>query len=133
MQCYSMSIVNDPIGDLLTRIRNAQAARREGCSASWSRIKEELCALFKREGLLQEVRVMGEDPKKQLTVTFAPGRTLALKRVSTPGRRVYSTSSELRPVLRGFGIAVLTTSEGLMTDREARKRKLGGEVLCTVS
>ena len=128
-----MTFVNDPIGDLLTRIRNAQAARREGCAAPWSRIKEELCEVLKREGLLQDVSVTGEDPKKNLEVTFVPGKKITLKRVSKPGRRVYSKSSELRPVLRGYGLNVLTTSGGLMTDAEARKRKLGGEVLCTIS
>ncbi len=128
-----MSFVNDPIGDLLTRMRNAQAARREGCSASWSRIKQELCDVLKREGLLQEVTVTGEDPKKNLEVTFVPGRKLQVKRISTPGRRVYSKSMSLRPVLRGYGLSILTTSEGLLTDSEARKRRLGGEVLCTVS
>lgn len=128
-----MSFVNDPIGDLLTRMRNAQAARRAGCGGSWSRLQQQLCELLKREGWLQDVRVVGEAPKQQIEVTFVPGRTLHLKRVSTPGRRVYTSAKELKQVLRGFGIAVLTTSQGLMTDKEARKRKLGGEVLCTIS
>lgn len=128
-----MTYVNDPIGDLLTRIRNAQAAKRKNTSAPWSRLKQELCELLQREGMIQAVEVKGEKPKLNLTVTFIPGKTLILSRVSKPGRRLYSGAAELKPVLRGYGIAILTTSEGLLTDREARKRNVGGEVLCTIA
>lgn len=128
-----MTYVNDPIGDLLTRIRNAQAARRKSTTAPWSRIKQELCELLKREGWIDAVNVIGESPKQQLEVVFTPGKVLQLSRVSKPGRRIYGKAAALRPVLRGYGMAVLTTSEGLLTDREARKRKIGGEVLCTIA
>lgn len=128
-----MTVVNDPIGDLLTRMRNAQAVRKASCIAPWSKIKQELCELLKREGMLEDVRVSGEAPKQIIEVTFVPGRTLTLKRESKPGRRVYSKAVELKPVLRGFGIAVLTTSEGLLTDKQAKAKKVGGEVLCTIS
>ncbi|MBI2117595.1 30S ribosomal protein S8 [Candidatus Peregrinibacteria bacterium] len=128
-----MTYVTDPIGDLLTRIRNAQAARRLGCQAPWSRLKQQLCELLVHEGWLQDVRVSGEDPKRALEVTFMPGKILALKRVSRPGRRWYARVAEMRPILRGFGIAVLSTNQGIMTDKEARKKKVGGEVLCTVA
>lgn len=128
-----MSYVNDPIGDLLTRIRNAQAARRKTTTAPHSKIKQELCELLKREGWLQEVTVIGDAPKQQLEVAFVPGKTLILKRVSKPGRRIYEKAAALKPILRGYGIAVLTTSEGLLTDSEARKRKIGGEILCTIA
>lgn len=128
-----MSYVTDPIGDLLTRMRNAQAARRMSCSFSWSKIKQELCELLKREGWIEDVRIEGEEPKLQIRVSFVPDKRLTLKRISTPGRRVYAKAASLRPVLRGYGIAVLTTSEGLLTDKEARKRKVGGEFLCTIS
>lgn len=128
-----MTVVNDPIGDLLTRIRNAQSARKAYTRAPWSRIKQELCELLKSEGLVQDVQVVGEAPKQQLEVTFVPGRILTLKRESKPGRRLYSKAIELKPVLRGFGIAVLTTSEGLLTDKQAKAKKVGGEVLCTIS
>ena len=128
-----MTYVTDPIGDLLTRMRNAQAARRLSCVAPWSRIKQELCELFKAEGWIEEVKVVGEIPEKELEITFVPGKKLAVKRVSRPGRRAYSKSSELRPILRGYGMAILTTSQGLMTDMQARKKKVGGEVLCTIS
>ncbi|MBI1934311.1 30S ribosomal protein S8 [Candidatus Peregrinibacteria bacterium] len=128
-----MTYVTDPIGDLLTRMRNAQAARRLGCHAQWSLLKQKLCELLVREGWLRDVRVSGEDPKRELEVTFVPGKILVLKRVSRPGRRWYVPAADLRPVLRGCGVAVLTTSQGVMTDKEARKKKVGGEVLCTVS
>lgn len=129
----SMTYVNDPIGDLLTRIRNAQAARRHSCKAPLSRLKRELCELLVREGYLQKVEVLGEAPKQDIQVTFVPGKMLTLKRISKPGRRMYTKSAELVPVLRGYGSAILTTSQGLMTDAEARKKKVGGEVLCTIA
>lgn len=128
-----MLVMNDPIGDLLTRIRNAQAARRSSCEAPWSRIKEELCRLLVRDGWLSGVEVIGEEPFKVLLVSFTPGKRLTLKRVSKPGRRVYRGAAELRTVLRGFGASVLTTSRGLLTDDEAREQGIGGEVLCTIS
>lgn len=128
-----MAYVNDPIGDFLTRMRNAQAARRHSCRAPLSRIKLELCELMVREGWLEKVEVIGEAPKQDIEVTFVPGKKLTLARVSKPGRRTYAKSAELRPILRGYGQAILTTSQGLMTDAEARKKKIGGEVLCTVA
>lgn len=129
-----MVIVSDPIGDLITRMRNAQHARRPTCRAPWSRLKQQLLELLKSEGWIADVTVVGEEPKQDLEVTFHPDKpTLELKRVSKPGRRAYTSSLELKPVLQGFGIAVLTTSKGLLTDKEARKQKVGGEVLCTVS
>ena len=128
------SFVNDPIGDLLTRMRNAQHARRTMCVVPWSKIKQQLCELLKRGGWITDVVVTGEVPKQILEITFNPERPpLTLTRVSKPGQRRYKGSKELRPVLSGFGIAVLTTSNGLMTDKEARAKKVGGEVLCTIS
>lgn len=129
-----MPLLSDPIGDLLTRIRNAQAAGRASCKAPWSKIKLQLCELLVREGWLAETRVIGEAPKQEIEVLFATDRPrLTLSRVSKPGRRLYASSKDIRPVLRGFGIAVLTTSEGLLTDRQARERNIGGEVLCTIA
>ena len=128
-----MVMISDPIGDLLTRMRNAQAVRHASCTAPWSRLKQELCELLKQEGWIGAVEILGEKPKQQLSVTFIPGKHIDVRRMSTPGRRLYAKSSELKPVLRGYGAAILTTSQGLLTDREARKRKVGGEVLCTIS
>lgn len=129
-----MSVISDPIGDLVTRLRNAQHARRPTCVAPWSKIKLQLCELLKKEGWIADVAVVGEEPKQDIEITFAKDKpSLELKRVSKPGRRVYAAATELKPVLQGFGIAVLTTSQGLLTDKEARKRRVGGEVLCTIS
>lgn len=124
----------DPIADLLTRMRNAQAVRRESCACPWSRHKEELCNLLKEVGFIGGVSVAGEGKEKMITVTFAPMRqNLTLTRVSKPGRRVYLGKEELKPHLRGYGLSVLSTSKGLMTDKQAKKEGVGGEVLCTVS
>lgn len=129
-----MTFVTDPIGDLLTRMRNAQHVGHESCRASYSKLKMQLCELLKKEGWISDVKVHGDAPKQELEVIFAPEKTeLTITRVSKPGRRVYSGFEELKPVLQGFGIAVLTTSQGLMTDKEAREKKVGGEVLCTIS
>lgn len=128
-----MADLNDPIGDLLTRMRNAQHARRATCRAPHSKIKQQLLELLKRDGWIQDVQVIGDAPKQDLEVTFVPGKTLELARVSKPGRRVYAATTDIKQVLQGYGIAVITTSEGLLTDKEARKKKIGGEILCTVS
>ena len=129
-----MTYVTDPIGDLLTRFRNAQSVGRSVCTAPFSRMKKELCDVLQKEGWIQTVEVVGDAPKQQIRVTFDAGKgALTLARVSKPGRRVYSGNKELKPVLHGYGIAVLSTSQGLMTDKEAREKKIGGEVLCTIS
>jgi small subunit ribosomal protein S8 len=129
-----MVYLSDPIGDLITRMRNAQHVRRDTCEAPWSRIKEQLCELLKKEGFIEDVEVVGEAPKQSLLITFAKDKPkLELKRTSTPGRRMYVGADEMKPVMQGFGIAILTTSQGLMTDKAARKKHVGGEVLCTVA
>lgn len=129
----SMTYVTDPIGDLLTRMRNAQHARKGSCTAPWSRIKQELCEVLKREKWIEDVKVNDLDGvKKEIEVVFGD-KILELKRVSKPGRRMYSRSTDLVPVLRGYGMAIITTSSGLMTDKEAREKKVGGEILCTVA
>ncbi len=126
--------VTDPIADLLTRVRNAQHARNTGCHCPWSRHKEELCMLLQREGYLSDVEVEGEGKDKTIILTFASERPpLMLRRVSKPGRRVYMGQKELKPVLSGMGLAIVTTSQGLLTDKEARAKGIGGEVLCTIS
>lgn len=125
--------LTDPIGDMLTRMRNAQHARHASCTFSWSGIKQEICELMKREGYLENVEVTGTAPHQVITVTFVPGRTLSVKRESAPGRRRYLNASQAKPVLHGFGMAILSTSSGIITDSEAREKKVGGELLCTVS
>jgi small subunit ribosomal protein S8 len=129
-----MTYSTDPIGDLLTRMRNAQGARHTTCRAPWSRLKEQLLQLMKHEGWIANVMSEGEGVRRELVVTFNTAKPpLTLKRISKPGRRVYQGSETLTPILRGLGISVLTTNQGVMTDRDARKKKVGGEVLCTIS
>ncbi|MFA6259728.1 MAG: 30S ribosomal protein S8 [Candidatus Peribacteraceae bacterium] len=128
-----MASLSDPIGDFLTRLRNAQHARRHMCTAPWSRMKEQLCGILQKEKLIASFAAEGEGVEKVLVVQLHPAKKLELQRVSKPGRRVYTGYQDIKPVLRGFGIAILTTSQGLMTDRDARKQHLGGEILCTIA
>lgn len=126
----------DPISDFLTRIRNAQAARHATVETPSSRIKLAIAKILEREGYVGAVSETSEGPKKTMTVALKYDGKQSLirdvKRVSTPGRRVYRKSNELPRVLSDIGIAVISTSAGLMTNKEARKRKLGGEVLCEI-
>lgn len=127
----------DPISDFLTRIRNAYAAGLDTMSVPGSRIKLSIAKVLEREGFIAGVKEAQDGAKKSLELTLKyDGKVPAVRsidRISTPGRRVYAKSIELRPVLSGQGIAILSTSAGLMTNKEARRRKLGGEVLCEVS
>ena len=129
-----MTYVTDPIGDLLTRMRNAQKAGHSTCSAPLSKIKLQLLELLKKEEWIADVHVIGEAPKQDIEVTFhADKPAIEFKRISKPGRRAYMGVAELKPILQGVGMAVLTTSQGLMTDKQAREKKIGGEVLCTIA
>lgn len=131
--------MTDPIADMLTRIRNANTAMHDEVSMPSSKKKEALAAILKKEGYIEDFAVAdnGTRPGSSLTVTmkYSPerARTISgLRRVSKPGLRVYSAANEVPRVLGGLGVAVVSTSQGLMTDREARKRHVGGEVLCFV-
>ena len=131
--------MTDPIADMLTRIRNANVAMHDEVRMPSSKKKEALAAILKKEGYIEDFSVAdnGDRPGSSLTVTmkYSPerARTISgLRRVSKPGLRVYSAANEVPRVLGGLGVAVVSTSQGLMTDREARKRNVGGEVLCSV-
>jgi small subunit ribosomal protein S8 len=129
-----MTSVTDPIGDLLTRMRNAQSAKHDSCRAPYSRVKHALLETMKRDGWIVGVEKIGEDPKFELEVTFSPEKPrLELSRVSKPGRRIYEKHSTIKPVLQGFGVSLVSTSQGIMTDKEARAKHVGGEVLCTIA
>ncbi len=131
--------MTDPIADMLTRIRNANVAMHETVKMPSSKVKEALAAILLREGYIDGFNVQ-DDPGRpgrtlEITMKYTPerARTISgIKRVSKPGLRVYTKSDRLPRVLGGLGVAVLSTSQGLMTDREARKRKMGGEILCFV-
>ena len=132
-------MMTDPIADLLTRIRNANMAFHDVTSMPSSKLKEALAKILPSEGFIEryEVADRAGTPGKMLTIhlkyTTDRKRSISgLKRVSKPGLRVYSKADSVPRVLGGLGIAILSTNQGLLTDREARERKVGGEVLCHV-
>jgi small subunit ribosomal protein S8 len=131
--------MTDPIADMLTRIRNANLAMHDEVRMPSSKLKEALAQILLKEGYIEGFEVDDNPgrPGRTLLVTmkYSPerARTISgLRRVSKPGLRVYKKASEVPRVLGGLGVAVLSTSQGLLSDREARKRNVGGEVLCFV-
>jgi small subunit ribosomal protein S8 len=130
--------VNDTIADMLTRIRNANLARHPTTEVPSTKMTRSIAKVLKDEGFITEYEETGEGTKKNLVLSLkykGKGRRPiinSLKRVSKPGLRVYSNRKDLPRVLGGIGIAIISTSSGIMTDREARRQGLGGEVLCYV-
>ncbi len=131
--------MNDPVADMLTRIRNANIAMHDGVKMPSSKQKVALAEMLKEEGYIVDYSVTDSDrgPGQDLSITmkYSPNRERVIsgvKRVSSPGLRVYSNADEIPRVLGGLGVAVISTSKGLMSDREARRRRIGGEVLCYV-
>lgn len=130
-------MMTDPIADMLTRIRNAVRIERPQVEMPTSKVKRGLAEVLKREGYIWDWQELqeGDLPFKQLRLELKYGpngeRLIQnIKRVSKPGRRVYSGADKLRPVLNGLGISIISTSRGVISDREARQKNLGGEVLC---
>ncbi len=131
--------MTDPIADMLTRIRNANTAMHDTTKMPSSKLKESLARLLEKEGYIEGFSVApaehGPGHVLEIKLKYSPerARTIAgLRRVSTPGLRIYAQAGRLPRVLGGMGVAVLSTSNGLMTDGEARQRRVGGEVLCYV-
>lgn len=127
----------DPVAELLTRIRNAVMARYSETEINYSRLREAICQVLKREGFLASVEARGEGPARKLVLGIRYGENRApiirgLARVSRPSVRRYATADRMPRVAHGFGIHVLSTSAGIMTDHEARRRRIGGEVLLRV-
>lgn len=127
----------DPIADMLTRIRNANALRYESVSMPYSKMKASIASILKKEGYILDAVNEGEGAKKTLTIVLKYGPNgekviTGLKRISKPGLRVNVECSKLPRVLKGLGIAIVSTSKGILTDAEARKAGVGGEVLCYV-
>ena len=127
----------DPIADMLTRIRNANTALHPQVSMPSSKLKEEVATILASEGFLDSYKVEDAKVGKKLTVTlrysYDRDRVLnGIRRISSPGRRVYKGATDLERVRGGIGVSIVSTSDGLLTDREARRRKVGGEVLCEV-
>ena len=127
----------DPIADMLTSIRNAQAARKETVSVPYSKIKMEIAKVLAKEKFIKEADHKGKKVKKIIDIVLnydslnRPVIT-SLKRVSKPSRRIYSPSSKIKKIRQGFGFQILSTPKGILSGKEARKEKIGGEVICEV-
>ena len=131
-----MAVVTDTIADMLTRIRNANAMRYEEVSVPASKLKEEIARILKEEGFIKDHKIEKDKNQSNIILTLKyvnKERVITeLKRISKPGLRVYAKSEEIPKVLNGLGIAIISTSKGIMTDKEARKQHLGGEVLAYI-
>jgi small subunit ribosomal protein S8 len=130
-------VMTDPVADMLARIRNASMAHKDEVIMPASKLKERIAEILAGEGYVSETSVEGEGKDRRITIRLKYGpnreRTLSgLKRISTPGRRVYADKQEIPRVLGGLGIAILSTSRGVVTDRQAKKLGVGGEVLAYV-
>jgi small subunit ribosomal protein S8 len=129
--------VNDPIADFLTRVRNAQMAKHDTVEIPHSRVKAEIARILKEEGYVNDVSEKGAGVEKRLVVELKYGPDgrrgiTGLRRMSRPGRRVYRKQTNIPRVLDGLGVAILSTSQGILTDHAARRAGIGGEVLCFV-
>ncbi|MCU0877724.1 MAG: 30S ribosomal protein S8 [Pirellulaceae bacterium] len=130
-------MLTDPIADMLTRIRNAIRVERPHVDVPSSKVKRGLADVLKREGYIWDWQEVDSQPVSHLRLELKYGPNgehviQHIKRISTPGRRVYRKATELRPILNGLGITVISTSGGVISDREARQKNMGGEVLCEV-
>lgn len=130
-------VMTDPIADFLTRIRNANIVRHESLELPASKIKLEIAKILEREGFVRDVEFIEDDKQGIMRVFLKYGKNderviTNLKRISKPGLRVYVQANEVPKVLNGLGIAIISTSEGVLTDKEARERNIGGEVLAYV-
>ena len=130
--------MTDPIADMLTRIRNGYQAKKTTVDvAPYSKVKAEIARILKSEGYIENYATVGDGIEKKLVVTLKYGANdekviKGIKRISKPGLRVYAKGDQLPKVLNGLGVAIISTSEGMMTDREARKKHVGGEVIAYV-
>lgn len=127
----------DPVSDLLARIRNAHLAKHDRVDTPTSRLKAEICRILKEEGFIRNFRLLDGQPVSVLRIFLeyddAGSPAIShLQRISKPGRRVYRGADDIRPVLNGRGLGVISTNQGLLSDKQARERRLGGEVLCEV-
>ena len=130
-------VMTDPIADFLTRLRNANQARHESLEAPASKIKKDIANILKREGFIKDVEYMEDDKQGVIRVFLKYGKDnerviTGLKRISKPGLRVYAKAGEVPKVLNGLGIAIVSTSEGVITDKEARAKNIGGEIVAYI-
>ncbi|GER67246.1 30S ribosomal protein S8 [Weizmannia acidilactici] len=130
-------VMTDPIADLLTRIRNANTVRHEKLEVPASKIKREIAEILKREGFIRDVEYIEDNKQGIIRIFLKYGANnerviTGIKRISKPGLRVYAKADEIPKVLNGLGIAIVSTSQGVLTDKEARKNNVGGEILAYV-
>ena len=129
--------MQDPVADMLTRIRNAQAMGIQKIQMQFSKLKNEMLSVLKDEGFIKEALVETDEQNHKyikILLKYVDGESVIheINRVSTPGRRMYESVTNLKPVIGGLGIAILTTNRGVMTNKKARELSVGGEVLCEV-
>lgn len=126
----------DPITDLLNRIRNAQAVLHPQVEVPYSNLKYEIAKLLEKKGFIEKAVKAGKKEKKSIEITLKYDNKVpaisGLRRISKPGQRIYLPAKKIRPVRGGYGLAIISTSQGLMTNKEAKKQKLGGEILCEI-
>ena len=131
-----MAVVTDTIADMLTRIRYANQMRYEEVTVPASNIKKEIARILKEEGFIKDYKIVSDDAQGTIVLTLKYNKKdrviTGLKRISKPGLRVYAKNDEIPKVLNGLGIAIISTSKGIMTDKEARKENIGGEVLAYI-
>lgn len=128
--------MTDPITDMLNRIRNAQAVRHPTVNIPFSKLKYEIAKVLAKHGFIEKVEQKGRKTKKIFEITLKYQNDTpfisGLKRISKPGQRIYLPSKKIKKVREGYGIAIISTSKGLMTNKESRRQKIGGEVICEV-
>ncbi|OHA73960.1 MAG: 30S ribosomal protein S8 [Candidatus Wildermuthbacteria bacterium RIFCSPLOWO2_01_FULL_48_35] len=135
--------MTDPVADMLSQIRNAQAVSHPTVDIPWSNLKYEIAKILEKEGFIGNIEKKGRHPKKKISITLKytndeerPGLSRVepamqgLKRISKPGQRIYLPAGKIKRVRGGYGVAIISTSKGLMVDKEARRQRLGGEILC---
>ena len=128
--------MTDPISDMLTRIRNAQAVQKLDVLIPFSKLKYQIANILEKAGFIKLAEKRGRGVKKNIKITLKytnkiPG-IVGLKRISKPGQRIYLSAKQIRPIRDGFGISIISTSKGLMINKQARKKKLGGEIICEI-
>lgn len=129
-------MISDPIADMCARIKNAYQVRQKNLTIPFSKMKEEIAKILVAEGFIKEMKIEGKDKEKRIILTLLykkkqPAMT-GIKRISRPGMRAYVKANKISPVLSGLGISIISTSQGLMTSRQARKKNLGGEIICSI-
>jgi len=126
----------DPISDMLNRIRNAQAVLKERVDVPFSNLKYEIARVLEEKGFIEKAEKKGKRTKRTIEITLRYKDKIpvisGLKMVSKPGQRIYKSFREVRPVKSGYGIAIISTPKGLMTDKEVKKQRLGGEIICEI-